>query len=326
MTNAERFASATNTGNLVWNGPTVVSNAPQFLGPLQQLKFTAPSSLNGTVIQFATASFGPIPGPSNFSGDVELANDGIGTTSDGCEPFVNAAAVSGKIALIDRGVCSFVIKAKNAQNAGATGVMIANNVAGEGPIGLGGTDTTIVIPAIGISLETGNLIKQNLPGVHVAILVDPTQLAGADNQGNVRLYAPATVSGGSSVSHCHTAATPNLLMEPFISSDLKSTVTLDLTPSEMTDIGWSGGLHCPVNSDNRPTIKVNACETGVANDEGPFTLFPAGNDGRVASGCTAADLVNSCNGVSTCLAKVTSAMQSAGIITSAEKDAILACP
>jgi hypothetical protein len=326
MTNAERQASATNTGKLVWNGSTVVAAAPGVLAPLQQLKITAPSSLSGTVIQFGTASFGPTPGPSNFSGDVALANDGIGTTSDGCEPFVNAADVSGRIALIDRGTCTFVIKAKNAQNAGATGVMIANNTAGAGAFGLGGTDSTIVIPAIGISLEDGSLIKQNLPGVHIAILVDPTLLSGADDQRNVKLYAPSPVSGGSSVSHWDTTATPNLLMEPFINSDLKATVTLDLTPSQMTDIGWSGGLHCPVNSDNSATIKVGACNTGVNNDVGPFTLFPAGNDGRIASGCRAADLVNACNGNNTCLAKVTSAMQAAGIITEAEKNAILACP
>ncbi len=41
---------------------------------------------------------------------------------DGCEtPFVNAAAVAGKIAFIDRGVCGFAVKAKNAQLNGAIG-------------------------------------------------------------------------------------------------------------------------------------------------------------------------------------------------------------
>ena len=36
----------------------------------------------------------------------------------------------GKIAMIDRGVCGFAVKAKNAQNAGAFGVIIVNNAAG----------------------------------------------------------------------------------------------------------------------------------------------------------------------------------------------------
>jgi large repetitive protein len=84
----------------------------------------------GTVLNTGTAAFGPnafnIPAT-----DVVLVNDGVGTTSDGCEtPFVNAAAIVGKIALIDRGICGFSVKAANAKANGALAVIIANNVAG----------------------------------------------------------------------------------------------------------------------------------------------------------------------------------------------------
>ena len=44
--------------------------------------------------------------------------------------LTNAAAIAGKIALVDRGICGFTIKVKNAQNAGAIGVVVANNVGG----------------------------------------------------------------------------------------------------------------------------------------------------------------------------------------------------
>ena len=50
------------------------------------------------------------------------------STSDACTPLVNEAAIAGKIALVDRGVCGFAIKVKNAQNAGAIGVVVGNNV------------------------------------------------------------------------------------------------------------------------------------------------------------------------------------------------------
>ena len=50
-----------------------------------------------------------------------------GTVNDGCEPF---AGVTGKIALLERGFCTFGVKVKNAQNAGAMAVIVANNVAG----------------------------------------------------------------------------------------------------------------------------------------------------------------------------------------------------
>ena len=43
-------------------------------------------------------------------------------TNDGCSAFTNAAAVAGKIALIERGTCGFALKARNATDAGAAGL------------------------------------------------------------------------------------------------------------------------------------------------------------------------------------------------------------
>ena len=70
----------------------------------------------------------------------------------------------------------------------------------------------------------------------------------------MRLYAPATVALGSSISHFDTVASPNLLMEPFINADLRSTRNLDLTPALMQDIGWQ-----------LETLKFGSCDSGVAN-------------------------------------------------------------
>ncbi|HJZ10976.1 MAG TPA: hypothetical protein VJ521_02420, partial [Acidobacteriota bacterium] len=144
------------------------------------------------------------------------------------------------------------------------------------------------------------------------------------DEGNVRLYAPGTVAPGSSVSHWDTVATPNLLMEPFNTPDIRVIDTLDLTPSQMNDVGWSSRLSCPVNSDDSAIIQIGSCNTGVANDFGPFTVFPGGSGGQVFGGCTASDIVNSCTDTS-CLAQATSALRSAGVITEAEKEAIMAC-
>ena len=65
---------------------------------------------------------------------------------------------------------------------------------------------------------------------------------GTDPAGHARLYAPSRVQSGSSISHFDTAASPNLLMEPFISSNLGS--DLDLTDEQLFDVGWT-----PVNAD-----------------------------------------------------------------------------
>ncbi len=69
----------------------------------------------------------------------------------------------------------------NAQNAGAIAVVIANNVAGDAPITLGGDDPTVTIPVVSITLDAGNEIKAQLgTGVNVTLALDPNQLAGTD--------------------------------------------------------------------------------------------------------------------------------------------------
>ncbi len=70
--------------------------------------------------------------------------------------------------------------------------------------------------------------------------VDPARIAGADAQGRPLLYTPATLAPGSSVSHWDVSATPNLLMEPNINSDLGLILVApkDLTVPLLKDIGW----------------------------------------------------------------------------------------
>jgi extracellular elastinolytic metalloproteinase len=89
-------------------------------------------------------------------------DDASGTTHEACAAPANAGALAGNIALIDRGTCAFTIKAKNAQNAGAIGVLVADNVPGEYPILMGGTDNTITRPTFMVSFETGDTMKQFL--------------------------------------------------------------------------------------------------------------------------------------------------------------------
>lgn len=128
------------------------------------LTVNAPSSLAGT-LSVRAAPFGP----ANFEviQDVVLVDDGSGTTSDGCEkPFVNAAAIKGKVALIDRGTCTFTDKVLNAEAAGAAGVLIANNVAG-GAAQLGGTTGVAVkTPVLSITQADGAAMK-GATGVNV---------------------------------------------------------------------------------------------------------------------------------------------------------------
>ena len=83
--------------------------------------------------------------------------------NDGCEPVTNSGDLAGKIALIRRGVCEFGFKVLVAQNAGAIGVVVINNVEGP-PILMGGGDfgDQVTIPALMISDVTGAAIVAEL--------------------------------------------------------------------------------------------------------------------------------------------------------------------
>jgi Fungalysin metallopeptidase (M36)/PA domain/Secretion system C-terminal sorting domain/Fungalysin/Thermolysin Propeptide Motif len=123
--------------------------------PCTSLSINAPGYVTGS-ITFGNGAFS-----SNITvvDTVKLVNDGVVPTADGCTAIVNN--IAGKIALIDRGNCNFIIKAQAAQNAGAVGLLLVNNVAG-GPNTLGGSGIGITIPVLSISQADGQLIKNAL--------------------------------------------------------------------------------------------------------------------------------------------------------------------
>lgn len=129
--------------------------------------------VNSVTYRAQGAVFGSALDATGITDDVVLVNDGTGTTTDACEAITND--VSGKIALIDRGSCTFVIKVKNAQNAGAVGAIVANN-AGDSIFTMGGTDATITIPPVFIGKSDGTTIKALLPIGGTMRLTDPAPL------------------------------------------------------------------------------------------------------------------------------------------------------
>lgn len=263
MTQAERNAALRNTGQLVWTGPAVTQQASLVLDNRSVLKVQSPAVIAGSY-EVGFAGFGAVPSPANFGGTVVAAVDGGVSDRDGCEPIANAAAVAGRIALVDRGNCTFVIKAANLQAAGATGMLLANNAAGAPA--LGGADPAITIPSLSVSLADGALIRANLPA-QVGFGVDDTLYQGADNNGRVRLYAPNPYESGSSFSHYDTSLVPNALMEPANTATLRGNINIDLTPALFADIGWR------LNPGN---ALIGNCETNV-DVVGDGGLIPGAN-------------------------------------------------
>ncbi len=234
MTATQRQTSALSLTGLSWDGPAAFTEAQSFLAKRPRMLINSPGGIAGSYA-IATGTVGVPLTPAGVTGNVVLVEDAVAPTNDGCDAITNAAAIAGNIALIDRGTCTFVIKALAAQAAGATAVLIANNTTGLQPPG--GSDPSITIPVVGISQADGNTIKANLgSGVNVTLGLDPVLLAGADNSNRPLVYAPNPYQSGSSVSHWDVTMTPNALMEPAINTDLHNTV--DLAHGQMSDIGW----------------------------------------------------------------------------------------
>lgn len=206
-TNNANFATPSDGSNprmqmFLWSGSTP-SNCVTF-------NVNTPPVIAG-LKSIATASYNPASA-FNITADMILANDGAGVNvADGCEAFVNAAAVAGKIVIVDRGNCSFFIKTQNAQLAGALAIVIANNVSGTTPPAMSGTPTmTITIPTVSVTQTVGNDIKTQL-GLDVVnaslnICLPPPNRDGSFDNGIVAHEYGHGVSnrltGGPAASSC----------------------------------------------------------------------------------------------------------------------------
>ena len=246
MSSAERKISAVTPFKLAWTGPNVVAGQGM-LGQLPYLRVTANTAAYSGIYDYNPAVGGPtVPTTGPFGKLVPVAAQ-AGGTGPGCDTYsaANAAAVRGNVAIIARGTCTFAVKAGKAQDAGAVGVILTNNV--EGAL-IPSVDGTIRIPTVGVSLADGNRLllatsggSRSAPAGATAVLaMDAGHLAGADVNGHPLLYTPGVLASGSSVSHWDTSASPNLLMEPNINADLGTVLVApkDLTVPLLKDIGW----------------------------------------------------------------------------------------
>ncbi|MCX8523726.1 T9SS-dependent M36 family metallopeptidase [Chryseobacterium formosus] len=143
--------------------------------------YNAPITAIPRVPQASPAQFGPQLNGTGVTGDVALA-----LVIDGCSALPSGS-LAGKIGLMERGgnaSCTFALKVKNAQNAGAIAAIIYNNPAAVNfPSSMGGTDTTITIPSVLITNSEGEFIKTQLNNsltVNVTLKSDPTTAVTPD--------------------------------------------------------------------------------------------------------------------------------------------------
>ena len=99
------------------NRPTVGVTIP---GPSATLQRTSPFSSDFTTMSFIGSGSGDVTGSMTWV----VGSSGPG----GCDAVDFAGFPAGNIALMERGLCAFGVKAANAQNNGAVGVIIFNGL------------------------------------------------------------------------------------------------------------------------------------------------------------------------------------------------------
>ena len=147
---------ATATGNLPSASDKVISvgAVTKYQTLIQStVNVTAPTPVPDNLRNLDTgpANFGPSMVGQHIGPAAYITSTAAGGDAFGCG--IPAGSMTGKIALMERGgptACAgFVLKVKNAQNAGAIGALIYNSPAGgDSLMAMGGTDPTITIPSV----------------------------------------------------------------------------------------------------------------------------------------------------------------------------------
>jgi subtilisin family serine protease len=152
--------------------PFIVGSPSSAPGVISVAQTALPDDLQWVLVSGAGLTIGNAvhmawsPLPSGAS----TANLVVPAGTEGCAAGDFTGFPDGAVALIARGTCAISVKAFNAQNAGATAVIITNNVAGDPPSFSFGGPGPITVPTFSVSLADGNALRASLP---TTISLDP---------------------------------------------------------------------------------------------------------------------------------------------------------
>ncbi len=118
---------------------------------------------------FKVTSSGGITTSYNFSGALFGATSAdineelvLAEPIIGCAGITNSSSLHGKIAVVERGGCSFDTKAKAVQDHGALAIVICNHNPGQNTFTMTGADTSVHIPAIMLTFEDCQTLKVDI--------------------------------------------------------------------------------------------------------------------------------------------------------------------
>lgn len=141
-----------------------------------------PQELAGKITT-GRGDFGADISTTPVTGEVWIVDDGTSDGSRGCNPLEQD--LTGKIALIDRGLCDFSLKVYNAQEAGAIGAIICNFEDQIIGMAAGDNATDVTIPSVFITHSECNRIRIAAGKGLVASLVAPVQTGAIERDGSM---------------------------------------------------------------------------------------------------------------------------------------------
>lgn len=210
------------------------------------------------------------PAPPTF-GSFLMARTGTSTTpNDACAPLP-AGSLTGKVALIRRGTCTFYAKSRNAQLAGAAAVVLYNNTAGRFSPTVAGTPA-VTIPVVAISGTEGVLINSRLAA-------GPVTMTWTNTQGSFLNPTGGLISDFSSYG-----LSPDLSVKPDIGAPgglIRSTWPLEqgayatISGTSMSSPHTAGGVALLLEA--RPNTPSNAVRSILQNSADPKNWW--GNPG-----------------------------------------------
>ena len=171
-----------------------------------RVAFNSSSLTGNNSFPYGSAAFGPLLRNELTGTIVEVISTDF-DPSLGCKTIFNTAQLAGNIALVSRGDCAFKQKVRNAEDAGAIGVIVANNE--DNIFTMGGVDTLAdpKIPAILISSTARARLQAGLnAGDLEATISIPNYLdSGFDNGVVAHEYAHGIsnrLTGGPAEAFC----------------------------------------------------------------------------------------------------------------------------
>lgn len=179
------------------------------VGSVDNVAYRASTFLDedGDPIPYAAATGAPPPPTSGTATVVALGTPGT-AAAQGCAPYTaeEAALVDGNVVLVQRGVCTFHVKALNAMNAGAAGVILYNNAAGAFSPTVAGTPE-ITIPVVAVTGTDGSALAAD------ALADGSTTITWSDEE----VSAP-NPTGGLMSSFSSYGTTADLTFKPDVSA------------------------------------------------------------------------------------------------------------